>query len=490
MYKVLSLPRAIVLGLGPVGYEGALMLSKQFSVTGIEHGDKDVRSFKSFNFALSERFLRLAEALQISNSDLPDSAPMYGRAIHPVDSTSAIKTVDYTPDKRRALLSVHRQALNAVLAQKAEKAGVELVYNQDIVSVGFDDKGAINQLWFKDKPEPVVVSPDTFVLVADGANSVVRKCLLQRSSQVDTTVKFPYAYREYAIPADVVKTMPEAFLRSLNSFHIWPKVDFMGGEFFVNALPCAAGGLNICLQGTNDVLKQLKASDIRSLFETHYKDIAPYMKFEEQHHYPLGHFYSRVYSNETITGPNFVLVGDALHPMFPFLGIGVNVGSEDIYILMQALDVLRGKGQSPTSEKGAEFLRQVFKDRILDTDTAVTGSTGNSKNIGGEKQSPEQDAKRWEMLLYLERYSKFFKNPHTMYSFCSSDEIPLREIPWREAYQNKVVDRLIEADFLGKPLSVQREVILTLDSEYAAELARWRDDPSHTPILKSVFMRG
>jgi len=127
---------------------------------------------RSINLALSSRGLRALALLGLDGKMREKALPMYGRRIHPVAGSEG-----YMPygKEGQCIYSVSRSALNQVVLDAAEEAGVQVFFNSKIQQVDLKE----TQLQVSVDGGPTrVIKPD-YLIGSDGAYSAVRAAFLQ-----------------------------------------------------------------------------------------------------------------------------------------------------------------------------------------------------------------------------------------------------------------------------------------------------------------------
>lgn len=319
-----------IVGSGLVGTVLAIALKQQgHNVFVYEKGD-DIRTIdfsgRSINLALSERGWKMLNRVGLEEKIRQFGIPMYQRAIHHI----AKEEKQPYGIHGEAIWAVSRGGLNKKLVEWAEELGVQFVFNTPIWSV--DTKKGVLYTSEQEYQEWKALAHDV-IFGADGAYSKVRSSLQRRSRFEYQQSYLPIAYKELVIPAK----KEGGFALNENSFHIWPRKDFM-----LIALPNMDGSFTCTLfmpytgEVSFDSIQSEEA--VIAFFQTHFPDALQLMP-------DLVALYTTNPVNSLVTTTCFpwvhkdkvALIGDAAHAVVPFYGQGLNAGLEDVYVLLDCL---------------------------------------------------------------------------------------------------------------------------------------------------------
>jgi kynurenine 3-monooxygenase len=133
--------------------------------------------------------------------------------------------------------------------------------------------------------------------------------------------------------------------KKADALHLWPRKDFM-----LLAMPNLDKSYSTTLFATEaifDKLDKAGSKGVRAWFEESFPDAASSMTTLEEdfENNPVGTLtetrcfpYHYTASQESRT----LLMGDAAHAMYPFMGQGTNAAFEDVYVLSQLLEEHKG----------------------------------------------------------------------------------------------------------------------------------------------------
>jgi kynurenine 3-monooxygenase len=313
-------------GAGPVGCLLSIYLARRgYQVTVVERRS-DLRitnddERRSINLALSNRGIRALRESGLDSFWLNICVPMNGRMIHNVAGETSFlpygKAGQY-------INSIPRDALNTVLIDAAEAAGVHFRFQSRVAKVN-------------DQPLALVLDsgetiPCDVAIGADGANSAVRKSLEARKVIACAEEMIEHGYKELTIQPG-----PGGFLLEKNALHIWPRESFM-----LIALPnqdfsftCT---LFLALNGAVSFTALDNPAGARNFFDTTFPDASQLLP-DLEHQWKqnpvsmLGTLRCKPWSSNRI-----LLIGDAAHAVVPFYGQGMNAGFEDCRVLNELLD--------------------------------------------------------------------------------------------------------------------------------------------------------
>ena len=333
-----------IAGGGLVGALLSLYLKRRgYRVTVFERRpDMRLRSIdagRSINLALSARGLAALDELGLAEVIKHIALPMQGRVMH--DAGGRLTFQPYGKEGQ-FINSVSRSALNIVLMNEAEKAGVKFRFEHRCVNINLE-KTEIT--WTTNTP---ALTPGTamventgalftqkfdLIIGADGAFSAVRAAM-QFTDRFNFSQSYiEHGYKELHIPASAMGT----FQLEANALHIWPRESFM-----MIALPNPNATFTCTLflpfNGSRSFDSLETDEQVLKFFGETFPDAVPLMPAL------LEDFRTNVTSS-LVTMKCYpwvknrtLIVGDAAHAVVPFYGQGMNAGFEDCRILNKLLD--------------------------------------------------------------------------------------------------------------------------------------------------------
>jgi kynurenine 3-monooxygenase len=320
-----------VVGSGLVGTLLAIYLKKKGHTVHVFDRSPDIRtvefSGRSINLVMSNRGWKALEDIGLEEEIRKIGIPVDKRAIHLQDGQ--LNYQNYGKEGE-AIFSLSRGVLNRRMIDLAEAAGVEFKFEHKIwdvtladatLHIGETERGAWTELKY-DK-----------VFGADGAFSRIRH-RMQRQSMFDYSQEFmKIGYKELHIPANPDKTHKI----DKNSLHIWPR-----GNFMLMALANLDGSFTCTLfmpfEGENSFSELNDETKLVKFFAEYFPDTADVIPdlVEDFFKNPTSYLVMMKCYPWTFED-KVALIGDAAHAIVPFYGHGMNVGFEDITILMQMI---------------------------------------------------------------------------------------------------------------------------------------------------------
>lgn len=311
---------------------------------------------RSINLALAERGLQALRTAGLANDVLERAVMMRGRMVHTRDGRSGLQR--YGVDDSEVIWSVSRGALNMLLLDAAETAGVRFHFGQSLVDADFDAQ----RIRLADE-HGVERSIDAKVLIgADGAGSALRAAMNSYAPLGERIESLGHAYKELEIPpAGQISSERlhdsgghDQFALEPHALHIWPR-----GGYMCIALPNTEGSFTVTLflpaQGAPPSFAQLPdAAHAEAFFRDDFPDLLPLIpRFAEDYDsHPVGTL-STLYLDRWHLDGRALLIGDAAHAIVPFHGQGMNCGFEDTVTLATLL----AESPQDTAEVFAEFQR-------------------------------------------------------------------------------------------------------------------------------------
>jgi kynurenine 3-monooxygenase len=311
---------------------------------------------RSINLALAERGLQALRTAGLAEDVLQRAVMMRGRMVHTRDGDSGLQR--YGVDDNEVIWSVSRGALNMLLLDAAEAAGVQFHFEQSLVSADFDAQ----RIRLADASGVERELPVGMLIGADGAGSAVRAAMNAHSPLGERIDSLGHGYKELEIPP--AGELPAAVLQfsgghdqfalEPHALHIWPR-----GGYMCIALPNTEGSFTVTLflpaQGAAPSFATLPdAAAAAAFFSKEFPGLPPLIpRFSEDYaSHPVGTL-STLYLDRWHIDGRALLIGDAAHAIVPFHGQGMNCGFEDTVVLANLL----AAAPSDSAEVFAEFQR-------------------------------------------------------------------------------------------------------------------------------------
>ncbi|MEM6344174.1 MAG: NAD(P)/FAD-dependent oxidoreductase [Bacteroidota bacterium] len=330
--------KVVVIGAGLCGTLLAIRLAQRgYSVDLYERRPDmrraDVPAGRSINLALSDRGIKALKLVGMQDFAQEAVIPMYGRMIHPLEGEAWLSP--YSGRKDDYINSVSRGGLNEALLNEADRyEDVQVHFDMGCSQVDLDN-GKVAFKNTQDGSETWVEASAFFA--ADGAGSVVRRSVLQRSASLLFQYEqkwLHHGYKELSIPA----TEAGGWRIEKNALHIWPR-----GSYMMIALPNLDGSFTGTLfhpfKGENGLETLNTKSKVSQYFKQVYADAVPHLRDLEEEYFenptsPLGMI--KCYPWQ-VNG-RFLLIGDSAHAIVPFYGQGMNCAFEDVVVLDQYME--------------------------------------------------------------------------------------------------------------------------------------------------------
>ncbi|GAB2550858.1 FAD-dependent oxidoreductase [Rhodanobacter koreensis] len=295
---------------------------------------------RSINLALAERGLQALRTAGLADDVLRRAVMMRGRMVHTRDGDSGLQR--YGIDDSEVIWSVSRGALNMLLLDAAEAAGVQFHFGQSLVTADFDEQ----RIRVADDSGVERDLPIGLLIGADGAGSAVRAAMNAHSPLGERIDSLGHGYKELEIPP--AGELPPAVLQlsgghdqfalEPHALHIWPR----GGHMCI-ALPNTEGSFTVTLflpaQGAAPSFATLPdATAAAAFFSEQFPGLLPLIpRFAEDYdNHPVGTL-STLYLDRWHLDGRALLIGDAAHAIVPFHGQGMNCGFEDTVVLANLL---------------------------------------------------------------------------------------------------------------------------------------------------------
>ncbi|MEY2115504.1 MULTISPECIES: FAD-dependent oxidoreductase [Rhodanobacter] len=295
---------------------------------------------RSINLALAERGLQALRTAGLADDVLQRAVMMRGRMVHDRDGRSALQR--YGVDDSEVIWSVSRGALNMLLLDAAEAAGVRFHFGQSLTGADFGQQ----RIRLADEAGTERERDAGLLIGADGAGSALRAAMNAYAPLGERIESLGHGYKELEIPpaGELPAALQqqgsgrEQFALEPHALHIWPR-----GGYMCIALPNAEGSFTVTLflpaQGAAPSFAALPdVAAARTFFATDFPDLLPLIpRFDEDFDsHPVGTL-STLYLERWHLDGRALLIGDAAHAIVPFHGQGMNCGFEDTVALADLL---------------------------------------------------------------------------------------------------------------------------------------------------------
>jgi kynurenine 3-monooxygenase len=406
---------------------------------------------RSINLALAERGLQALRTAGLADDVLARAVMMRGRMVHTRDGRSGLQR--YGVDDSEVIWSVSRGALNMLLLDAAEAAGVRFHFGQSLVAADFDAR----RVRLADE-QGVERSIDAGVLIgADGAGSALRAAMHAYRPLGERIEPLGHAYKELEIPP--ASQLPagllgdsgghDQFAIEPHALHIWPR-----GGYMCIALPNTEGSFTVTLflpaQGAHPSFATLPdAAAAETFFRDDFPDLLPLIPdfAGDYAGHPVGTL-STLYLDRWHIDGRALLIGDAAHAIVPFHGQGMNCGFEDTV----ALAALLAEAPQDVADAFAEFQRV----RQPNANAIAAMALENYIEMRDSVADPHYLAKRELGVLLAERAPRHFMARYRMVTFT--------HLPYAYAYdRGRAQDQLLQQLLRGStdPRSVDLDAATT-----------------------------
>ncbi len=402
----------LIIGAGLCGSLLALRLAQRGHQVELIEKREDLRKTtiaagRSINLALSNRGLKAMRLVGLEEKVQQLCIPMKGRMIHPLKSDTFLSR--YSGLEEEYINSISRPGLNALLLDEAEKMNrVSITFSTACTAVDVEKTEATFQNLNTGEK---LTKKATIIIGTDGAGSVVRQSMLQKSHFLfDYTQKFlSHGYKELHIPAGEGRS----FQLFKNALHIWPRKKDM-----IIALPNIDGSFTVTLfmaykDGKHNFDTLDTPQKVRAYFDTQYPDAAALMPNLEKVFFenPTG-ILGMIKCAPWHYQDNVLLMGDSAHAVVPFYGQGMNASFEDVTVFDQFLDTHSGTWES--------LFSAYTQQRKIDTDAIGDLSLDNFEEMMSDTASPLFQQKRALETALEQTYPKEYSAKYRLVAFQES----------------------------------------------------------------------
>jgi len=340
--------KTAIIGSGPAGIAAAIMLAKRGwpEITVYDRLDRPPKSTssawdsgeRSYNIGINPRGLKPLTEMGVLPRITEVSRDVVGRKDWTPETPEGRVFVTRLEGQESKL--IQRDRLAACLLEEAEETyggQIKVMFNSQCNDVAWTDEGVEVKLSDPEGNNEYTQKVD-FVVGADGVKSRVREAMVRENAPQGTIETREYEDRNMFVYKTIVIKPPKDFRLDLN-YSVRTKDDII-----LQALPTKEGYLAgiILFRPTNKRIAEANtAEEIRALF----KECFPMFNdcitdhtcesFASKSPSRLPRF--QYCANHLHRDDNTVLIGDAIHAVKPFFGLGVNSAFEDIGVLQQCL---------------------------------------------------------------------------------------------------------------------------------------------------------
>ncbi|MFL5765235.1 MAG: FAD-dependent oxidoreductase [Bacteroidia bacterium] len=370
--------KVTLVGAGLVGSLLSIYLAKRGYKIELFERRPDMRKAtisagKSINLALSDRGWKGLEGVGIADEIRKIAIPMYGRAIHNRDGSTAFQP--YGKDNQ-AIYSVSRAEINMRLMDLAEQqSNVKIHFNERCTNI---DRTKLEAHFENAETKKTSAVTSDLLFGSDGAFAASRLNMQLTSDRFEYNQHYISAgYKELIIPPGP----GGEFLIEKNALHIWPR-----GSFMMIALPNLDGNFTCTLflpfEGEKSFASLKTKEQVKKFFEEEFPDAVPLMPtlLEDYFNNPVSSLVTVKCFPWTFDN-RIALIGDAAHAIVPFFGQGMNCGFEDCVVLDQLIDKHR--------EDWTKILHEYQDLRKPDADAIADLAVGNFIEMRDKTADPK-----------------------------------------------------------------------------------------------------
>jgi kynurenine 3-monooxygenase len=328
-----------IVGAGPTGALLAILLQRLGMRVTLYESRRDPRgdaggSGRSINLALADRGIHALELAGVLDRVKSSLVPMRGRFVHDQHGAGALQPYGQRPGE--VIYSVSRHLLNRTLLEVAlAKPGVEAKFEHRLEDANFEAGIARLKDLRRDSVVEVRMQP---LIAADGAGSVMRRCMAARGLIEARESDLEHGYKELTIPPG-----PQGSYRmDREALHIWPRGGYMlialpngDGSFTATLFLPAEGPLSFAALNSPPAIDRFLSESFPDARELMPDCVQEFLRN------PTG-FLGTVHAEGWHARGTAALIGDAAHAIVPFHGQGMNCCFEDCVELY----VRAGRGAS------------------------------------------------------------------------------------------------------------------------------------------------
>lgn len=399
--------KILLIGAGLCGSLLAIRMAQRGYEVEVHERLPDIRKTtlgggRSINLALSDRGLKAIKSAGFKEEILEECIGMDGRMIHTLDGETRFSK--YSGRKGEKINSVSRTGLNCILLDKADEFdNVTINFNSKCVDIGLENATGS----FVDSENNKKVVQATLILGTDGAGSIVRKSMMNRTPEL----LFNYSqnflrsgYKELEIPA----TADGSYRLEKNALHIWPR-----GKFMMIALPNLDGSFTVTMfhpyegdSGFNTLNTDEKVLDF---FKKYYPDTLQYFPnlTEEYFNNPVG-MLGTIKCYPWQAYGKILLMGDAAHAIVPFYGQGMNASFEDVRIFDETVEKHEGDWQT---------ICRIFQEERVNNANAIADLAVDNFYEMQDKVADEIFIRKRKVEMELEQHYPDYYSKYSLVTF-------------------------------------------------------------------------
>jgi kynurenine 3-monooxygenase len=403
-------------------------------------------SSASFNITLAERGLAALSEIGLREIILSACLPLFGRNIH--TNKNDIRDQLYGPSGE-AIYAIKRDELLSILIDNAEKLGINLNYGVECQDINYTDSAteivAVDIL--TNKKYNITTQ---LVFGTDGLHSKVRESIEKHLSINDNTKinTHDMIYRELNLPAN-----PNGSYRLRNDrLHIWPRKDCM-----LIGFPNAGGSftLSLCISVQHNLANKIQqdSNSLRQFILDNFPDISLVVdQLIINESAQKWQSYRQAEVKEWAFKDRALLLGDAAHAFYPFLGQAANSAFEDCKIISKLI----------SQHDNWQDIFEKFRKRKIDTDVIANLANHHSKVLS-DTVSKDSFLLQNKISLEISRQDPSLKPVYNNISFTC---LPYSQVEKNAQVHEEILSKLFHkfASQASDDLSIKTEVFKALQS--------------------------
>lgn len=392
-----------IVGSGLIGSLLTIMLAQRGYQVSIFEKRPDPRiantqEGRSINLALAIRGIYPLEKARLMDKVYQITCPVRGRMLHSVNGEQTFQSYGLRDNEMN--YSISRSGLNICLINEAEKYdNVKFYFDHQLQTLDLDSK----QVIFSHKNQQLNHDYET-LFGADGANSSVRKFLIEKLGAPCEESLLDHGYKELYLQAD---NKGDYVFRE-DALHIWPR-----GDYMLMALPNLHGSFTLTLylpyEGATSFESLSKDEAIVEFFDQNFSDLIPHVPdlTKQFKNNPVGKL-ATVRCYPWHYQDSVLLLGDAAHAIVPFHGQGMNCGFEDCHELIRIMSKYKYLGDcfelfSQIRKPNTDAIAAMALENYVEMRDGVTDALYQLKREVGlalEQRYPKDFIPRYSMVMY------------------------------------------------------------------------------------------